>query len=141
VSAGAGNVDPAALWLRTRRPGGLRAWRASEVLEVAFVIPVMTEGVISSSHRDTVWARLSSSGMSSCWAHQWQNANSRSRGRRRFAGGLCAFPRHLAVDQALRVKPAWSLRSAALVAGSPAWLRLDPARLALMQVIVMVLDS
>jgi hypothetical protein len=134
-------VDPAALWLRTRRPGGLRAWRASEVLEVAFVIPVMTEGVISSSHRDTAWARLSSSGMSSCWRISGRTQIAGLAAGGGLPGGLCAFPRHLAVDQALRVKPAWSLRSAALVAGSPAWLRLDPARLALMQVIVMVLDS
>jgi len=37
---------------------------------VAFVIPVMTAAVISFSHRDTVPARVTSSGMSSCWAHQ-----------------------------------------------------------------------
>jgi hypothetical protein len=37
---------------------------------VAFVIPVRTAQAISSSRRDTVLARLSSSGMSSLWARQ-----------------------------------------------------------------------
>ena len=38
--------------------------------EAAFVTPVRTAQTISSSHRDTVWARLTSSGMSSLQAHQ-----------------------------------------------------------------------
>jgi hypothetical protein len=38
--------------------------------EVAFVIPVRTAQMIWSSHRDIVRARLTSSGMSSFWAHQ-----------------------------------------------------------------------
>ena len=38
--------------------------------ETEFVIPVRTAATISFSHRDTVLARDSSSGMSSFWAHQ-----------------------------------------------------------------------
>jgi hypothetical protein len=38
--------------------------------EVAFVIPVRTAQMISSSQREMVRARLSSSGMSSLQAHQ-----------------------------------------------------------------------
>jgi hypothetical protein len=47
--------------------------------EVAFVIPVRTAQMIWSSHRDIVRARLTSSGMSSFWAHQSWKAKSRSR--------------------------------------------------------------
>ena len=38
--------------------------------DVALVIPVITAAVVSSSHREMVLASVTSSGMSSCWAHQ-----------------------------------------------------------------------
>ena len=68
-----------AMRTRLRWFAGLRnpyARRASSLAsrfrlsEVAFVTPVRTAQTISSSQRDTVLARLTSSGMSSFWAHQ-----------------------------------------------------------------------
>jgi hypothetical protein len=67
--------------VRTRRRwfAGLRkeyAIRASSfairfrLSDLAFVTPVSTAQVISSSHREIVLARVTSSGMSSCCAHQ-----------------------------------------------------------------------
>jgi len=47
--------------------------------DFAFVTPAMTAVVISSSRRETVLARESSSGMPSWQAHQPQDWNSRSR--------------------------------------------------------------
>jgi hypothetical protein len=38
--------------------------------EVAFVTPVSTAATISFSHREMVLARVTSSGISSFWAHQ-----------------------------------------------------------------------
>ncbi len=63
----------------SRMPGGLRAWRAGSGFRRWRVTPVRTAQMISSSHRDTVRARLTSSGMSSLQAHQSQKAKSRSR--------------------------------------------------------------
>jgi len=54
------------------------AMRFSDSL-LAFVTPVSVAAISSSSQRAIVLARLASSGMSSCWAHQSQKVNSRSR--------------------------------------------------------------
>jgi hypothetical protein len=67
--------------VRTRRRwfAGLRkeyAWRASSFAirftapDLALLTPVSTAATISSSHRETVRARVTSSGMSSFCAHQ-----------------------------------------------------------------------
>ncbi len=81
VAAGEGRRVPLVQAIRTRRRwfAGLRnpqARRASSLAsrlrlsEVALVTPVITAVTISSSHREIVAARLASSGMSSCRAHQ-----------------------------------------------------------------------